>query len=404
MPRLSRPVAILILLLGISLSFSTGLFVGKQQGARAAVPEGEGRVLNQGDVPSTLSEDVDFRQFWDVWNLVKELYVRQPVSEKELFYGAMHGLVAGTGDDYTSYFDPEEAQAFTENLEGSFTGIGAEIGIKEGILQVVAPLPDTPAERAGLRTGDHILLIDGTDTSGMPVEEAVNRIRGPKGSVVTLAIGREGAGEAVEFKITREKIVVQSVKLTMEDAIATIAIHTFNDETVPLFNDAVNEALSKDAEGIILDLRGDPGGLLNAAISVASAWTGYDTVVIEKGQNTDQPFHGVSAPRLAGMDTVVLVNGGSASASEIVAGALQDYGFATLVGTQTFGKGSVQDYRELPDGSAVKVTVALWYTPKGRSIDKTGITPDEVVEFTEEDLDAKRDPQKEKALQILSAR
>src|SRR3989338_1237854 len=133
MPRLSRPVAILILLVGISLSFSTGLFVGKQQGARAAVPEGEGRVLNQGDVPSTLSEDVDFRQFWDVWNLVKELYVRQPVSEKELFYGAMHGLVAGTGDDYTSYFDPEEAQAFTENLEGSFTGIGAEIGIKEGI-------------------------------------------------------------------------------------------------------------------------------------------------------------------------------------------------------------------------------------------------------------------------------
>ncbi|TAK03569.1 S41 family peptidase [Patescibacteria group bacterium] len=403
MRPLSRSVSLIgLLLFGVFL-FTSGLFLGREQGARAAVPEGEGRVLNQGDVPSSLSDDVDFRQFWDVWNLVKESYVHQPVSDKMLYYGAMHGLVSGVADPYTTYFDPDEAQDFTSNLEGSFQGIGAEIGIKDEALVIVAPLPETPAEKAGLKTGDRILLIDGEDTYGMAVEEAVSRIRGPKGSTVTLTIGRDGATEAFEVKIVRDKIVVKSVRSEITDGIATVAIHTFNDDTVGLFNDAVNDALSKQAHGLILDLRGDPGGLLNAAIGVASAWVGYDTVVIEKGQDVSQSFHGVSAPRLADMPTVVLVNGGSASASEIVAGALQDYGFATLVGTQTFGKGSVQDYRDLPDGSAVKITVAEWYTPNGRTIHETGITPDHLVEFTQADSDAKRDPQTAKALEILSA-
>lgn len=403
MRHLSRHVLTLCVLTALSASFVVGLTLGKQEGARAAAPAGEGAVLNQGDLASSVGEDVDFRQFWDVWNLVKETYVRQPVSDKDLFYGAMRGMVSGVGDDYTAYFDPEEAQAFTDNLEGSFQGIGAEIGLKDGGIIVVAPLPDTPAERAGLRTGDRILMIDDLDTAGMSVEEAVSRIRGPKGSTVTLTVSREGIPEALELVITRDKIVVKGVKLSMEGDVAVIGIFTFNDDTPRLFNEAVGEVLSKKASGLVVDLRGNPGGLLNVAISVASAWTGYDTVVIEKGQDVSQPFHGVTAPRLQGLPTVVLVNGGSASASEILAGALQDYGYAALVGTQTFGKGSVQDYRELPDGSAVKVTVAEWYTPKGRTIHETGITPDHVVEFTQQDFDAKRDPQKAKALEILAA-
>lgn len=403
MHRLSRHVLTLMLLVGVSTSFAVGLVLGKQQGARAAVPEGEGAVRNLGDLSSSAGDDVDFRQFWDVWNLVKETYVHQPVSDKDLYYGAMRGMVGGVGDPYTTYFDPEEAQEFTSNLEGSFQGIGAEIGIKDNVIVIVAPLPETPAEKAGLRTGDQVLSIDGTETFGMSVEEAVTHIRGPKGSVVTLLVAREGLPEAMELKITRDKIVVKSVKVEWEGDVAVIAIHTFNDDTPGLFNDAIDAALSKKAKGIVVDLRGDPGGLLNVAISVASAWTGYDTVVIEKGQDVSQPFHGVTAPRLQGIPTAVLVNGGSASASEIVAGALQDYGYASVIGTQTFGKGSVQDYRDLPDGSAVKVTVAEWYTPKGRTIHETGITPDHVVEFTQEDFDAKRDPQKAKAFEILAA-
>jgi carboxyl-terminal processing protease len=230
----------------------------------------------------------------------------------------------------------------------------------------------------------------------------VSRIRGELGTPVRLLIGRPGA-EAFEVTIVREKIVVDSVRATVEDGIATIAIFTFNGDTNALFLEAVNDALEADADGIVLDLRGNPGGLLNSAVAIASAWTGYDPVVIERTPGSSRSFPGISAARLAGVPTVVLVNGGSASASEIVAGALQDYGHATVVGTQTFGKGSVQDYRELPDGSAVKVTVAEWYTPNGRTIHETGITPDVVIELTEEDLHAERDPQTAKAVEILRA-
>ncbi len=405
MQRFPRPLLVVILLFCVSAVFTVGMVLGRQQGARASVPEGEGRVLNQGDVPAFLSEDIDFREFWVVWNLVKETYFRQPVSDKALYYGALKGMVSSAGDPYTVYFDPSEAQAFTESLEGTFDGIGAEIGIKDGQLQIVAPLPDSPAERAGLKPGDALYLIDGVDTAGMAVEEAVLRIRGERGTSVTLTIGRDGLADLMEVSIVREKIVVDPVKWEMDaQGVMTIAVRTFNDDTNRLFNAAVNEALTGGAKGIILDLRSNPGGLLNSAVEVASAWVGYQTVVIEKTRDESRPFAGILAPRLSGIPTVVLVNGGSASASEIVAGALQDYGLAQVVGEQTFGKGSVQDYRDLPDGSAVKITIAEWLTPDGRSINETGITPDTAVELTLEDFNAQRDPQKEKAVEILTAK
>ena len=251
--------------------------------------------------------------------------------------------------------------------------------------------------------GDRILFIDDTDTTGMAVEEAVSLIRGPKGTQVTLTITHDGVQDATDVTITRDTITVNSVEWKMEGDIAYISIYTFNHDTSGLFNQAVNDALAANAKGIILDLRGDPGGLLTSAIDVASAWVGYDTVVIEKSQGEATPYPGVSAPRLGGIPTVVLVDGGSASGSEIVAGALQDYGYATIVGAQTFGKGSVQDYQDLADGSAVKITVAEWNTPKGRTIHEVGITPDAAIDYTIDDFHAGRDPQKDKAVEILRA-
>ncbi len=402
--RPSRAVVTLLTLVLVGSSFSTGWFLGKQQGIRSVVPEGEGRVTNQDLPPASASEDVDFGQFWDVWNLVKENYYRQPVSDKDLFYGALAGMVEGAGDPYTVYFDPDQAQDFQDALSGTFSGIGAEIGLRDEMLVVVAPLEDSPAQRAGILAGDTIWAIDGTETSGMSVEEAVTMIRGEVGTQVTLTVSHDGIAEATDIVITRDTITIDSVKWEIsEDGIATVSLYEFNGDTSALFNEAMNDLLSKNARGIILDLRSNPGGLLSTAIDVASAWVGYQPVVLEKEQDDTHSFSGVSAPRLQGIPTVVLVDGGSASASEIVAGALQDYGLATLVGTQTFGKGSVQDYRSLADGSAVKITIAQWYTPNGRTIHEVGITPDTIVEYTKEDADAKRDPQKEKALEILLA-
>lgn len=396
---------VLIGLLTVTLAFVVGFFIGDARATRKLVPEGEGRVFGQGEVPAHLQEEVDFSQFWDIWNFVKESYYKQPVSDKELYYGALRGVVSGLDDPYSTYFDPEEAEQFTANLEGSFSGIGAEIGIRDEKLVVVAPLSDSPAERAGLQPGDWILEIDGAETPGMSVEEAVSKIRGEKGTEVTLLITRNGFETAQEVKIVRDKIVVDSVKWKLdEEQIMRISISTFNHETPELFSDVVQEILTSDVKGIIIDLRSNPGGLLSTAIDVASTWVGYKPVVIERTKDDARTFNGVKAPRLTGIPTVILVNGGSASASEIVAGALQDYKVATVVGTQTFGKGSVQDYRELEDGSAVKVTTAAWYTPKGRSIDETGIAPDIEVLFTAEEYAQGVDPQLNAAIDVIFVR
>ena len=393
-----------ILLLGvfILLAFTTGWFIGKQQGIRSVVPTGEGRVENQGMIPGELSADVDFREFWQVWNILKENFYKQPVSEKDLFYGSLRGLVGAVSDPYTVFFDPQDAKDFEESLEGSFEGIGAELGMKDDQLQIIAPLPNTPAEKAGILPGDKIILIDGIETAGMAIDEAVKLIRGPGGTVVKLSITRDGLKDLKEIAITRDVIVIDSVRYEIDnDGLATFSIYSFNNETDANFDAAVQDLLTKNVKGIILDVRGNPGGLLTSAIHVASAWVGTEPVVIEKEQTQEHIFNGVTAALLAGVPTVVLVNGGSASASEIVAGALQDYKYATVVGEKTFGKGSVQDYKTLPDGSAVKMTIAQWFTPLGRTIHETGITPDAIIERTIEDYNAKRDPQKDYARKIL---
>lgn len=392
------------LVLAVVAAFIVGMLFGRQQGVLSVVPVGEGKVVNQGDVSTTLSKDVDFSTFWDVWDFAKENYYQQPVSEQDLFYGSMKGLMAGLGDPYSVFFDPEETKEFNADLNGSFEGIGAQIDVDEtGQLVVVAPLPGSPAEMVGIQTGDKILAIDGLSTVGMSTEEAISKIRGLKGTIVILTITRNGLETAFEISITRDTIIIESVKLEMrDDGIGIVSIYFFNEDTNSLFTSAVNDLLAKGAKNIILDLRGNPGGLLDTAISVTSAWTGEQTVVVQSVRGEKQAFVGSADARLAGIPTVVLVDGGSASASEIVAGALQDYGLAKLVGTQTFGKGSVQDYRELEDGSAVKMTVAEWLTPKERSINHVGIIPDFIVEYTAEDAKADLDPQIDKAIELLT--
>lgn len=399
------PPAVIILVLAVftTTAFAIGYEVGFQKGVASIVPPGEGQVLGQGETPPGLSEDVDFGIFWDVWDLIKETYVDQPVSEKDLFYGSLRGLLSGLHDPYTLFFDPADNEAFQAELEGSFDGIGAEIGIKDGQLQIIAPLPDSPAAQAGIKAGDKIYFIDGVDTSQMTSDDAVSRIRGEKGTTVTLSITRDGIEGLTDVTITRDTITIDSVKYTLrDDGLAVINIYFFNGETTQLFADAVQQIAMHDVKGIVLDLRNDPGGYLTAAIDVGSAWVDNDVIVSEHTQGEETPYQSTQIALLEGIPTVVLVNGGSASASEIVAGALQDYGLATLVGEQTYGKGSVQDYRELRDGSAVKITIAKWFTPLGRSIDKDGITPDEVVEFTKEQYEAGIDPQLNRAVEILN--
>lgn len=364
-----------------------------------------------------LAEDADFQRFWELWDLLKVRFHKQPLSDTEMLYGAMAGLAASTGDPYTVFFDPELAHEFSDSLEGKFEGIGAQIGIKDDQLQIIAPLPDTPADNAGLLPGDAILMINGTSTEGMSVDEAVARIRGKKGTNVVLHLGRlkktkaedeekPSKPEASFFDVTlaRDTIVVKSVQVTyLPSQIAEIKITSFNADTAEEFAKIAQEVVQKDVRGIMLDLRNNPGGFLDRATAIAGEWVGDQVVVKERQQDkiVDE-YHGTGRGRLRDIPTVVLINEGSASASEIVAGALQDYGVATLIGTTTFGKGSVQDFSEFSDGSAIKITVAEWLTPKDRFINETGITPDIIIERTEEDYHADRDPQRTKAIDFLT--
>lgn len=390
--------------IGIALGLLfTGYAFGSHEFASVEMLSAEERVVGQGSIATGLSEDADFQTFWDVWRLVKSAYVDQPVSERDLYYGSIAGMVAGLGDPYSVYFTPEDAQAFDEQLAGSFFGIGAQLDVKDEQIVVVAPLPGTPAEHAGVLSGDIILAIDGVTTEGMSIDEAVSHIRGEKGTSVTLTLYHAGADAPEDVPITRDEITIDSVTYTLrDDGVAVIEISMFNDDTSTLFAAAAERVIDDGATGILLDLRNNPGGLLDSAIDLAGYWIpAGQTAVIESVGDAQTVYPTNGTAMLANIETVVLVNGGSASASEILAGALQDTDEAVIVGQTTFGKGSVQEYHDLPDGGAVKITVAKWLTPLGRSIDKEGIAPDQEVLFTQEDIDAKRDPQLDAALHIL---
>jgi carboxyl-terminal processing protease len=357
-----------------------------------------------GPVPEWLDDDVSFKMFWDVWSLIQADYVDSPVADKDLYYAALQGLVWGLKDPYSTFFTPKMAEDFNHTLDGTFFGIGAEIGLDDNAnVVVVSPIKNTPAAKADLRPEDMILAIDGVSTAGMSVNEAVDKIRGEKGTTVILTIGRPEL-EAFDVPIVRDEIKIDSVSWEMNaEGVAIVSINVFNEETPQLFAKAVQDIQDKGADEMVVDLRNNPGGLLDAAIILAGYWVGDKVVVIEDTGEKQTELKGIGVPLLSDMQTVVLVNGGSASASEILAGALQDYDKATVLGEQSFGKGSVQEYRDLPDGSAVKITVARWLTPLGRSIDKQGIAPDQVVTYSLDEAHAGTDPQLEAALNLLKA-
>ncbi len=337
----------------------------------------------------------------EVYQQIRSNFDGEPTDE-DFLNGLKKGLAGATGDTYTEFFTAEETKQFNESLNGIFEGIGAELSKEGNLIIVVAPIKGAPAEKAGILPGDVITEINGESAADISVSEAVTKIRGPKGEQVTLTIIREG--EEVEVKIVRDTISIASVESEMKGSTGVITIGRFGDDTVSLTRKAAQELKDKGASKFVLDVRGNPGGLLDAAVGVAGVWLPKGTTVLEEKRNGEvvQTFKTDSQPILAGVSTVVLINGGSASASEIVAGALRDHKVATLMGTQSFGKGSVQRVVPLNGGGSLKVTIARWFTPAGKNIDKEGIAPDQEVKMTAEDREAKRDPQLDAAINSLN--
>ncbi len=354
-------------------------------------------------VPKDISPDLDYNLLIKVWSMIKDKYVVQPVSDKDLFYGSLKGLAMGLKDPYSVFLEPDLAKKFIEDMSGSFEGIGIEIGIKDERLTVIAPLPDTPALRAGLRSGDKIYGIDGQNTSGMSLDEAAHLIRGPRGTSVILTTWREGKTTTQEVEIVRDVIDIESVSWElMGNKIAYLKIAHFSDDTWEEFQDLARVIIKADPNGLIVDLRNNPGGYLDTAVNMAGYWIGQEIVTISKdAKDKETEYRSYNQGDLKHISTIILVNQGSASASEILAGALQDYKQATILGEKTFGKGSVQELETFSDGSALKLTVAYWYTPLGRSINDEGIMPDIEIKMIEEDYELNRDPQLDRALEIL---
>lgn len=362
---------------------------------------------------ASASEVADLTKFWEVWNLIDERFVplgSADSSAQARIDGAIAGMVEALGDPYTTYFTKEEKEAFETDLSGSFEGVGMEIGKRDGVLTVVVPIKGAPAERAGMKIGDKILKIDGISTADMSIDEAVSKIRGKKGTTVVLSIYRESDSSQKEITITRDTI--QSPTLDKElrkDGVYVIKLHTFTQNSPVLFKAALKDFVLAKTDKLIIDLRGNPGGYLNASVDIASWFLPAGKLVVKedfgaKAEGEEFRSKGYELFN-SNIKVVVLVNEGSASASEILAGALQDHDAATIVGVNTFGKGSVQELIDISDDTALKVTIARWLTPDGHSISDGGLTPDVTVEFDEELFIADGfDTQLEKAVEILKAR
>ncbi|MGH7196259.1 MAG: S41 family peptidase [Candidatus Saccharimonadales bacterium] len=354
-----------------------------------------------GSQNKNLAQDLDYTSLEQVYDKLRESYDGQ-LDQAKLLEGAKKGLVDAAGDPYTVYFTDEEAQKFLGDLEGKFSGIGAELDQKDDNLIVLSTLDDSPARKSGLQRGDVIAKVNDQDTVNWSIDKAVSEIRGEKGTTVKLTVLR--GQELKDFSIVRAQIVNPSVRYEVTgDKIGILRISRFaENDTVALAKRAAEEFKKQGVRGIVFDLRGNGGGYLNAAQDIASLWLENKVIVQERrGNKVVDTLNSNGDALLKGMPTVVLIDGGSASASEIVAGALHDHGAAKLVGAKTFGKGSVQQIDKLGLGGQLKVTIAKWFTPNGKNISKEGIEPDVKVELSDQDLKDERDPQKDKALEIL---
>lgn len=393
-----------------AIAFVAGFSIGSTGSSAAAVIT---HVPFMGDgLDATPDQSVDLSDFWKAWNALQANYVITHASStlpsvKDRLYGAISGLASSYGDPYTVFFPPTEAKAFADNISGSFAGVGMEIGIKDNVLTVIAPLKGTPAQAAGIKTGDQIVAIDTKSTDGISVDEAVSEIRGPVGTTVDLSIVR--SGKPLDIKITRETIQVPETDdgLDAASGVYHIALYEFTSDSANLFDQAFRRFLASGSKKLVIDLRGNPGGYLDAAVDIASHFLPKGTTIVTEdfdGKETNQVHTSLGYDDVpAGTKVAVLIDAGSASASEILAGALQDNHAATLIGTKSFGKGSVQTLMNL-DGGSLKVTVARWITPAGHWIMGNGITPDITIAYNTPDATTtpKVDPQMARAVKFLT--
>jgi carboxyl-terminal processing protease len=380
------------------LTFAGGFYLAKKGINPRIIPGG----LINSDVNKP--QNVDFSLFWDVWNRAHNEFVGN-LDDQKMVYGAINGSLASLGDPYTVFLDPDANKNFQDEISGQFEGIGAELSQKNNLLVIMSPLDGSPAAKAGLVAGDVIDSIDGKKAADLTVDQAVTLIRGAKGTTVTLTIIRDGKPK--DYKIIRDTINVKSVTSKFEDLngkkVGILTISQFGDDTTELATNFASDAVKNKTDRIVIDLRNNPGGYLDSAIDIASLFIKDGVVVQEKDKAGNiKQYQTTQTATLSGIPVIVLINGGSASAAEILSGAISDRGVGKLLGEQSFGKGSVQVVDELSGGAALKVTVAKWLTPKGTAIDKVGIKPDIEVKMTDDDVNNNRDPQLDAALKEIT--
>lgn len=400
-------------LLVIALSFG----IGFKWGNVSVPPESLVASVENKDLGEP--SKVDFSAFWKAWNVINDKFAGTTTSDQDKVYGAIQGMTASLGDPYTVFFPPAESKMFASEIAGNFEGVGMEIGIKDNKLAVVAPIKGSPAEVAGVKSGDFIAKIDGVDSISMPTDQAVQLIRGKAGTTVKLTLVRTGVKSPFDITITRATIDVPTISTQKKDEVGSatgvglrkdgifvIALYSFSENSANLFRSALKDFIDSGSHKLIIDLRGNPGGYLEAAVDMASWFLPSGKVIVreEFGKGTVDNIYRSKGYNIFNdsLRVVILVDGGSASAAEILSGALSENGVAKLVGEKTFGKGSVQELVTITPDTSLKVTIAKWLTPNGNSISKLGITPDYVVPVTPDDIKNKKDPQMDKAVELLS--
>jgi len=397
-------VAVIIVTVILASSSFGSYYFGLQKGLKETkniVIEG----ISGGESPAG-TVTADFSVFWQAWDKLKKEHINgKDLSDQSLVYGAIEGLTKSLDDPNTIFFNPEDYKKFSQDISGSFSGIGAEIGVRNDQLVIIAPLKSSPAEQIGLLAKDKILKIDDTETFDLTVDEAVKIIRGEEGTKVTLSILRNGWDGPKDFEIIRRKIDIPTVEWSMkENRIAYVQLYNFNANTdIAFYRAMINIILQEKAEGVVLDLRNNPGGYLNVAVNLAGWFMEKGSVVAKErfANGNERIFKAGGNEALKDTPMVIIINGGSASSSEILAGALRQSRGVKLVGEKSFGKGTVQEVQDLKDESALKITVANWLLPDGSIIEKNGLTPNIEVKNTEEDIKANKDQQLEKALETL---
>jgi len=408
-----RKLALILAL--VLLSGNVGYRLGQKQ-VQFTLTKEKKIVINASPPPN---RNVDFSLFWDVWSRLEQRYLQQDkIDPQKMGYGAISGMVGSLGDPYTVFLPPKDNSEFKEDLNGTFEGIGAQLGAKNDKIVVIAPLKDHPAEKAGIQAGDWIIKVNGEDTFNWTVPQAVGKIRGPKGTSVTLSIVHEGESNPVDISVTRDKILLKSVEFEIKTAgdeacktsacpeVGLIKLNRFGDTTNDEWSQVVSQARaslnqSPPIKGLVLDLRNNPGGYFQSSINIASEFIKTGVVVVqENSDGTRETFSVTKVGELLDVPLVVLINKGSASAAEIVSGALRDHKRATLIGEKTFGKGSIQTPEDLADGSGIHITTARWILPNGEWINGTGIKPD--IEVKNSDSSASADLQLEQAIQELT--